>query len=199
MYGGISEIVKPLSADVAARLAALSPPIVLNGTGGILLSRAHVYEQGAPNRIVMIPVKAVFGARDVSSSSNVVGAPSSEMLQEWIQHAVASERVSLLCQCWGQANPPDPDFADFDVTQVLYRTVVVAARKLVSGGRVRFTDGVWSGQVSEGSQYGVAGHVFEFGVEFDTPITEPAATYAVNPVPAITPFYQAPGMTPAAP
>jgi hypothetical protein len=190
----ISGLVKALSADVVTRLAALSTPLALT-FGGVLMSRAHVYEGGAPNRIVMIPTTSDFGAKDVSSASNVQGYPSAEIQTEWSSHTVGTEFPTFLCQCWGQANPPDPDFGDYDVTQALYQTVMLSARALVSGSRVSFTRGVWINQKPDGGQLDVAGCVFELGIRFDTPVTELVGSI-VTATPKPTAYYLPPGGTP---
>lgn len=192
----LSGLVAALSIDVVARLAGLATPLTLT-YGRVLLSKNHVYENGAPNRVVMIPKLSEFGAKDVSSASNVQGYPSAEIQTEWVSHTIGTEFPTFLCQCWGQANPPDPDGGDYDVTQVLYQTLMASAHALVSGGRVSFTRGIWVNQKPDGTTLDVAGAVFEFGVRFDTPVIDVQASGSiVSATPQISTYLQMPGVTP---
>jgi hypothetical protein len=171
----ISDIVKAVSDQVVAQLAALPTPIVLTD-GQILCSRKHVFEQSSPNRIVFIPARSTFSARDVSSASPVATSPTAEAKSEWLSRSIATDTVSFVVQCWGQANPPDPDGGDFDVAQALYQQTILACHALMCG-RVEFTPGDWIDQDSSGTQLIVAGHVFEFGVTIETPVVEAALSF----------------------
>jgi hypothetical protein len=194
----ISALVAALSTEVVERLANLPTPIQLTD-GQILMSRKHVYEQSSPPRIVMIPAKSRFSARDISSASNVAGYPSPEIRREWINRSIATDTVSFVCQCWGQATPAAPDDGDFDVTQALYQTVIASAHHLMVG-RVEFTDGVWIDQKTDGTQLLVAGHLYEFGITVETPVLDIPGVYVPPGTTAeIMPFYQPPTGGPPVP
>lgn len=67
MSYGIVALVQAVSDDVVAALAAAKyPPLV---DGAILLGRQHQFEQSAPPRIIMTPVKSRFSPRASSSVS----------------------------------------------------------------------------------------------------------------------------------
>ena len=67
MAYGIVALVSAISSDVTTALAASGYPPLTDGS--ILLGRQHQYEQSAPPRIIMTPVKSRFRARDSSSVS----------------------------------------------------------------------------------------------------------------------------------
>ena len=67
MSYGIVALINAVSQDVTASLAAAGYPALVDGQ--ILLGRQHQYEQSAPPRIIMTPVKSRFSARASSSVS----------------------------------------------------------------------------------------------------------------------------------
>ena len=67
MAYGIVALVSRISQDVTTALAAAGYPALVDGQ--ILLGRQHQYEQSAPPRIIMTPVKSRFSARASSSVS----------------------------------------------------------------------------------------------------------------------------------
>ena len=73
MAYGIVALVQAISNDVTSSLAALGYPVLTDGQ--ILLGRQHQYEQSAPPRIIMTPVKSRFRARDSSSVSWLMPPP----------------------------------------------------------------------------------------------------------------------------
>jgi hypothetical protein len=193
----ISDLVAAVSTAVVARLGALPAPITLTD-GAVLCTRKHVFEQSAPPRIVMIPSHSRFSAKDVSSTSNVEGAPTDEMRAELLARAVATDTISFVVQCWGQANPPEPDGKDFDATQYLYQAVILACHELAVG-RVEFTPGEWLDQAPDGTQLVAAGHVYEFGVTFQTPVADqPGSFVPAGTKPVVNAFLALPGKSPAA-
>ena len=181
-----------------ARLAALPTPIKLTD-GKALCSRKHVFEQSSPCRVVFIPSHSRFSARDPSSTANVAVYPGAEIKAERLARAVATDTIAFVVQCWGQSNPPDPDGADFDVTQLLYQQTILACHA-VAMGRVEFTPGEWVDQDPSGTQLVVAGHVFEFGVTIQTAVADTAASYVpAGTKPAVTAYLSISGNTPEPP
>ena len=73
MAYGIVALVSAISSDVTTALAASGYPPLTDGS--ILLGRQHQYEQSAPPRIIMTPVKSRFRARDSSSVSWLMPSP----------------------------------------------------------------------------------------------------------------------------
>ena len=126
-------------------------------------------------------------------------APSAEMKAEMLARAIATDTIAFVVQCWGQATPPDPDGEDFDVTQALYQQTILACHELAAG-RVEFTPGEWIDQHVEGTQLVVAGHVFELGVTFQSPVAElPGSFVPPGTTVDATAYLEIPGKTPAAP
>lgn len=178
----VSALISAISADMVTRLAALTHSITLTD-GRILIGRQHIYEQSAPPRIVMIPIRSSFGPRAMYNRSQVTGYPSSELVHQWVQRSVATERMSFEVHVWGQANPPDAEGGDFDATQVLYQTLILSCHYLMVGS-VEFTSLVWTDQQTSGSQLIKAGHEAVFGLTIDTPVLDTTLTPAPSNVTA---------------
>jgi hypothetical protein len=182
---GIVALVSAISTDVAGRLAAQGIPPLTDGK--ILLGRQHVLEQSAPPRIVFVPMTSRFGPRDTYNASRISGFPSSEILLQWSQRAIHNDAVLFEVHCWGAASPPSPD-GDFDVTQVLYQTVIASIRTNITGGYTLFP-GTWADQQPTAAQLQKLGHEFVFGLEINTPILDPAlAIVPVSSVQAMVEF-----------
>jgi hypothetical protein len=172
----ISGLVNAVSNDVVARLAAMTPPITLTD-GSILIGRQHIYEQSAANRIVFIPVRSVFGPRGMYSTSNVAGNPVPDLLRQWLQRSIATEKMMFEVHVWGVAQPtPDPEGGDFDATQVLYQTTILSCHYLAVGA-VEFTALTWTDQKPGGTQLFKEGHEAVFGITFDTPVLDTSLQY----------------------
>lgn len=165
---GIVDLVSFISDDVIARLdAAGYPPLV---DGQILLGRQHLLEQSAPPRIVFVPVRSVFGARDTYNRSRVASSPSTEQRLQYAQRALHSEVVTFEVHVWGAAEPPDPD-DDFDATQALYHVVIQSLRANITGG-YELGDGDWTDQHPDAAQLQKLGHEFVFEVSIGTPVLD---------------------------
>lgn len=172
---GIVALVAKISDDVVTRLGATTPPVVLTA-GKILLGRQHTVEGAyvAP-RIVFVPKSSRFGARDTSNASVIETNPSSEMVAQWAQRSIHTDKVRFEIECWGvsTAGPggtPDPD-ADFDATQLLYQTVIASIRTNITG-QYTLEDGTWVDQDENAAQLQKIGHRFVFGIEINTPILD---------------------------
>ena len=142
--------------------------------GRVLLGRQHVFEQSAPPRIVMVPVRTKYTSG--SASGNRRNVKSAERRREIAQRDIATETLVFEIHTWGQSTPPDPDY-DFDATQVLSHQVIQSVHLLTSGV-YELVDGAWADQVATATQLMKAGHEHVFGISFETPVLDVAKPFA---------------------
>ena len=69
---GIVALVSQISDDVVASLSAAGYPPLTDGA--ILLGRQYVFEASAPPRIIFIPMRSTFPAKDVYNRSTASSA-----------------------------------------------------------------------------------------------------------------------------
>lgn len=163
---GIVALRDALSDDVIASLAAASYPPLTDGK--ILLGRQYQFEQSAPPRIIFIPVRSDFPAKDVYNRSPTGGGYTAEQLAQNKNPSVLSDQITFEVRCWGVSLDQDPDI-DFDFTQVLYQQVLRTCDKLARGTYVA-SSGDWTDAQFSSGQLVRDGREFVFKLTFGTPI-----------------------------
>jgi len=143
--------------------------------GAILIGREHIFEQSAPPRIVVVPTGSRFGAKSAYNRRIAGGPPTAELLREWSQRTIATDRILLEVHCWGQATPPDPA-RDYDATQVLYQQVIQSTH-LLTAGTYELGDGRWPSATEATSQLVVAGREYVFQIGLGIPVLDRALDY----------------------
>ncbi len=107
------------------------------------------------------------------------------------QRSILTETVQFEVHCWDVAATPDAN-NDFDEAQLLYRQVI-ASTWLLAPGVCKFTSGRWIDSAPNSTQIDLYGHLFVFGLELQTPLTDaplgfaPANTQS-NPTNYLVPF-----------
>ena len=180
----ITPIVSAISTDVVAALALAGYPALTDGA--ILVGRQHQFEQSAPPRILFVPVRSKFAAKDVYNRSPVATMTpySAEARQQIAQRSILTEMLTFEVRCWGTATPSDPDL-DFDITQAYYQQVIISTH-LLSAGTYTVEGGEWTDSKFSSGQLIRDGREFVFALTFGTPILDKLLPFA-NPIVASNP------------
>lgn len=177
---GIVALVSAISDEVVARLAAANYPPLTDGK--ILLGQQHVKAQSAPPRIIFVPRRSTFRAKDASSamvlSDNKPYSP--ERLIEISQQAVMTDEKSFQVRCWGTTTGTAADTIrdeDYDFTEALYQTVIAAVDHICRGV-FGVDDGDWTDAKESTPQLNVLGREFVFGITLATPVLKDTLVFA---------------------
>lgn len=164
---GIVALRNALSSDVVASLAAASYPPLTDGQ--ILLGRQYQMELSAPPRIIFIPTKSAFPAKDVYNRSPIAGNTAEQLIQNK-NPSILSDNISFEVRCWGVSTDNNPD-TDFDMTQALYQQVIRTCDKLARGTYL-VSGGDWTDAKYTAGQLIRDGREFVFTLTFGTPILQ---------------------------
>lgn len=171
------DIVTAISDEVVKSLASAGYPSLTPGldgaAGSIRLGRQAHMEQSAPPRIIFVPMRSSFSAKDVYNQSPSATPFSASRLQQTQQRSILTERITFEVRCWGVAGGP---FAtDFGATQALYQQVI-ASTWLVCGpftaGGISAEGGAWTDAEFGTPQHVIDGREFVFGLTFPVPVLD---------------------------
>jgi hypothetical protein len=143
--------------------------------GAILVGHEHIFEQSSPPRIVVVPTGSRFSAKSAYNRRQIGGPPTPELLREWAQRTIATDRILLDVHCWGQSIPPNPA-RDYDATQVIYQQVIQSTH-LLTAGTYELGDGRWPSATDTTSQLVVAGREYVFSIGLGTPVLDRALDF----------------------
>lgn len=166
---GIVALRDALSNDIIESLAAANYPPLTDGK--VLLGRQYQFEASAPPRIIFIPTKSAFPAKDVYNRSVTgQGGYTAEQLAQNKNPSILSDNITFEVRCWGVSPTQDPD-QDFDMTQALYQQVLRTCDKLARGTYL-VTGGEWTDSRFTSGQLIRDGREFVFQLTFGTPILQ---------------------------
>lgn len=149
--------------------------------GSILLGRRNIALQTAvaTPRIVFVPLGSpaweldpyggVIGPQTLPSS---LAAMSAEQKTMKLARQLTTERQKFEVHVTGCANPPDPDFGDFDVTQALYQTLYGSMFDMISPDRARVLGGEWASQREDSASLDTRGQKWVGVVQISQPVTD---------------------------
>jgi len=159
-------------------------PLVNGATGRIIIANSHTLDQFMPARVVFLPLKSEFGAKDTSRgtarvATNADGYDAESRLAV-SNPAVATESVTFEVRCWGIASDDatDPHGLDYEYTRALYHGVI-AASQLIMPGCYKVERGAWE----------IVSHVKRVGREFVFGLTVSTPVLQVMAPPTGTPGY----------
>ena len=160
-------MITDITAAIYARLAQILvddslPPLV---DGKIVLGRNRLLENSAPPRIIMIPVRSIFSAQDETASTEELGQRAA-----WLGRSLVTDAQHFEVIAWAADAVPDPE-RDFNATEKLYKRFIRAVHQLTHGAYA-LADGEWLDQRPEYTQLVKLGHLFQFGVAFETPVQD---------------------------
>lgn len=194
---GIKAIVDAISADVVARLADANYPALSEGR--ILFGSEQVPTESAPPRIIFVPLRSVFLARDPTTAA-VLSANrkySPEAQAQITNHTIGTDALVFQVRCWGmnpdRSNPETVRADDYDFTQVLYQAVLQSMQRLMPGNPVvPGNGGAWTDAKVPGDQSDILGREFVFETN---PIPTPILSELIGFVPrgtgvSATVFYE---------
>lgn len=167
--GALADIIKAISDDVVAKLAAAGyPPLV---DGKIVVGTAAEFEQLAPPRIIFDPSPgSKFQTREWYSASTV--AHTDERAKQGALRTIAGENIGFNVHCWGAAGTNDP-VDDYDATRGLYHAVRAAVHHVMPGAY-----GIEaSGKYRLGSNAVRLGRWFTFDLVIYTPVLSSLLPY----------------------
>lgn len=170
---GTVPLIKAISDDVVAKLAAQGKPLLTGGK--ILIGQQHVRAQSAPPRVVFVPTGSGWGPKSPASPSRVGTTPTNEQKAQWAARQLLTEIVHFRVHVWGAAAPRDPD-NDLDATQLLYQQVIRSVH-LLTAGAYALQPGTWTQSQTGGTALISAGWEFVFGLDFATPLLDTPRTY----------------------
>jgi hypothetical protein len=186
--GKMIALVNAISDEVVAQLEDKGWPELRrlpNGDEGrIIISDFHKLDLFMPPRIVFLPARSKFGARDTTRGPVKVANNRSgydEQSRAVIGNpALGSERLTFDVRCWGIATDIESDdwegAADFEYTQVLYHALLAACETLVTGC-YEAEPGNWA-VISHGKR---VGREFQFGLNFGIPVLKEIQRYDETP------------------
>ncbi len=107
------------------------------------------------------------------------------------QRSIQTEWVQFEVHVWNVASPADAN-NDFDEAQLLYRQVI-ASTHLLAPGVYGLSPGRWIDSAPNSTQIDLFGHLYVFGLEFATPLTDAPLGFAnaatqPNPTNSLIPF-----------
>lgn len=180
--GALGEIIRDISDDVVAKLAAAGyPPLcpLQDGSvGRILVGTAANYEQVSPPRIIFEPMGSKFGVAEYASASATLD--TLERRNQAALRTIAAEDIEFNVRCWGAAGTGDP-VDDYDVTRALYHQVRASLQSRLPGAFSIES----SGKFTVSSNINRDGREYVFGVTFLTPVMGDLVPYAIaNRTPA---------------
>lgn len=123
--------------------------------GSILLGRRNIAMQTsvATPRIVFVPIGSppweldpYGGVIPTSAQPRSLAAETAEQKTMKLQRQLCTERQRFEVHVTGCANPPSPDFGDFDATQAIYQTLYGSMFELITPDRARVLSGEWVSQ-----------------------------------------------------
>lgn len=164
----ITDIADALYVELARILVDEEcPPLV---DGEIVLGREHVLEASSPPRIIMIPVRSIFGPQGETATTADLGQNDA-----WLARSLLTDAQHFEVVVWAAASPPNPR-QDFNATERLYKLFLRAIHR-VSHGAYVLSDGEWLDQRPEATQVVKLGHQFTFGVAFETPVQDDSLAF----------------------
>jgi hypothetical protein len=104
-------------------------------------------------RIVFVPLGSPAweldpygGVIPTSPRPRTLASQTTEQIAMKAARQLVTERQRFEVHVTGCANPPDPDFGDFDVAQALYHTLYGSMFDMISPDRARVLSGTWVSQ-----------------------------------------------------
>lgn len=161
--------------------------------GSILLGRRNLAMQmaNATPRIVFLPqgcgewtIGPYGGVQAPQTFPITLSQLTAEQQIESLQRQLNTEPHRFEVHVTGAADPPDPDFADFDVTQMLYQTLYVSLFNMIGPARARVLRGEWTSQRPDMGTLGTRGQKWVGLIEITQPVLDdplrfiPASTVA---------------------
>lgn len=149
--------------------------------GSILLGRRNVAMQTSVTtpRIVFVPMgspswdlEPYGGAIPPATLPRQLAEETPEQRTMKRSRQLATEPFRFEVHVTGCANPPSPDFGDFDVTQALYHTLYGVLFDRITAPRARVLGGRWSSQSEEIQQLDVRGQKWIGVVEIQQPVID---------------------------
>lgn len=149
--------------------------------GSILLGRRNVAMASAvaTPRIVFVPIGSP--SWSLSPYGGILPAPvdpprpsaeGPEKRYMLLNRQLVSEKQRFEVYVTGCANPPDPDFGDFDMTQGLYQTLYGVMFDKITPDRVHVLGGRWVSQEEGKTSLDVRGHQWMGVVEIEQPVVD---------------------------
>lgn len=167
--GMLADIIKNVSDDVVAALAAASYPALVDG--GIVVGTAAEFEQAAPPRIIFdLSPGSKFSAPDYASNSTTLD--TDERRKQIAMRTIANEDVLCAVHCWGAAGTGVP-VDDYDVTRALYHAVRGALQRNLPGAHAIDE----TGKYRTGTNIVRLGRWYTFGVTIYTPVLDTLLPY----------------------
>lgn len=171
--------------DVQGGVQATATPIVYNG------AIANVVITNGGSGYINPPTITISDTTGTQASATANLSPNPQTLSVLAARSLMTEVVQFECQVWTTATTPDPN-NDFDATQLLYQQVI-ASTHLLAAGVYKLTPGKWADSVPNSTQVNLLGHVFVFGLELSTPLTDQPLQFApvgtqMNPTFGLIPF-----------
>lgn len=135
----------------------------------------------ATPRIVFVPTD---GAAWNFEPYDMTGAPASlppvlgnaEQQSAMLQPQIATEPLTFLVYVSGAANPPSPDFGDFDATQIVTHAMYAALFDMI-GGRVKVLRAGWPSQAASAGTLSQRGQQWKGLVEIQSPVYHAPLTF----------------------
>lgn len=168
-------------------------PYVSGGTiqiafpdGSILLGRRNIAMQTAvaTPRIVFVPMGSPEWSLDPyggvippGTHPRSLSAETAEQALMKLQRQLATEQHLFEVHVTGCANPPDPDFGDFDATQALYQSLYGSMFNMISPARAIVKRGRWESQQDGMQSLDTRGQKWVGLVEIRQPVLDNALSF----------------------
>lgn len=142
--------------------------------GRIRLGRKYRKINGRPNRITFVPYGMCTWQFDPYGGSipptaipRTLASQTAEQKTMKLQRQIVTEKQRFQIYSWGAASPPDPDFGDYDATQILYQQVVQSLWTLATQWEIR--GGEWISQAENYDQWNMLGQEHMLQLEISQP------------------------------
>jgi hypothetical protein len=150
--------------------------------GSILLGRRNIALQTAvaTPRIVFVPLGSPAWGLDpyggwippIPTLPRVRADETAEQQTMKQQRQLATERHRFEVHVTGCASPPDPDFGDFDATQLIYQSLYGSMFDLITPDRARVLSGEWASQTPQSTSLDSRGQKWVGVVEIWQPVVD---------------------------
>jgi hypothetical protein len=143
--------------------------------GMIMLGREHIAEQTFAPRIVFVPLRVTYEARDVRSSFTAAAFDEEELDRERTERSVATKIWWYEVHVWGIAAPGTSQISkrSFGVVESMHDQIIRSAHARCKGV-YELGSGTWLDQVEDAPQRVKGGHELVFQLGLSAPIRDEA-------------------------
>jgi len=133
---------------------------------------ATVFENTSP---VLVPVTSTFERRGATGNT----IPSVGYTDAVKQRQLYTEVLRFNVHVWGAADPPDPEYGDFDATRLLYATFIQAVH-LITVGAYLLQPSPWPDQRTNQTQVDKLGTQMVLGMTVDLPVLDNDLSFVLS-------------------